>query len=434
MLVSGYFAVTLLFTFLLMLPVSSQQHGRQSFIDAFFMACSGISTTGLAVVDIGSYYSLFGQFVLMLDFQVGGIGYMAFTVVLVLLFGMNLSMKNRSVAAESIAGAGFGQIFYFFKRDLLFTLFIELASGLILFLFWMSKFPMLKALYYGLFHSISAFCTAGFSLFPDSLVSYKDSLLVNLTINLTSLIGGIGFLVMSELFDQGKKLLKKQGHLTVSVHSRLAFVMTTVVILSGTAVIFLSEKWPSEMGIEERFRDSSFQSISASTTDGFNTVDIGAMAPASLLVIIFLMFTGASPGSTGGGIKTTTLGVILLTLWSKIRGKKDSNCFWRRIPDELSTKAFVIFQLYLMILLADWFVLTLTENQGSLQILFEIASALGNTGLSTGITSHLSGLGKMTLALTMFAGRVGPLTLGLALMEDGTAGGFRNAKAEILVG
>lgn len=432
-LVMGYFFVTLIFALLLMLPISSVNHKTQPLIDAIFMASSGISTTGLTVVDIGSFYSLFGQIILMLDFQIGGIGYMAFIVFIVYLLNIKLSMKNQIIATESVSGSYPSHIFIFFKKVIVFTLLFELIGGLILFFYWLPGHSLPYALYLGIFHSVSAFCTAGFCLFPTSVMLYKNSLVINFVIGVVSLAGGIGFYVLNEIYMVGKKIIKRERY-RISDHTKLVIVMTALVIFIGTVVIFVSEKWTPTITLKERLMVSSFQAISASTTDGYNSVDIGAMSFTSLFMIILLMFIGASPGSTGGGIKTTTAGVVFLSVWSTLKGEKDNNIFGRRISGNIIKKSFAIFVLFIMIAIIDLLILTLTEKAGFLQIIFEIISALGNTGLSMGITANLSSIAKILLSITMFIGRVGPLVIGVALVRKLTPANFRYPEADIFVG
>lgn len=430
----GYFIITLFFALLLMLPISSVNGKQQSFIDALFMASSGISTTGLTVVDPGSFYSLFGQIILMIDFQIGGIGYMAFFVFIAVTFRRKLMVTSRVVASESLAGAHAGYASNYFIKVIFFTFTFELIGAIILFFFWRQYFGPLKALYLGIFHSVSAFCTAGFGLFSDSLMSYKNSSIVNITIIAISLAGAIGFYVLNEIYMVAKKIIKRERYRRLSIHSKLAIIMTIVILIIGTAVIFISEKWGLQTTFKERLTDSIFQTVSASTTDGFNTINIGTMSSTSLFMIILLMFIGASPGSTGGGIKTTTLGVFFLTIWSNLRRKKDTNFWNRSISKDITEKSFMIFILFIVVAVIDLLILTATENAGFLQIFFESISALGNTGLSTGITANLTNVAKILLSITMFIGRVGPLTIGLALVSNTTPPNIRYPAEEVYVG
>ena len=433
-LVLGYFLTVLFFTGLLMLPFSSATHQPQPFIDALFVASSGISTTGLAPVDISRYYSVFGQIILMIDFQIGGIGYMAIVVWLAGFLKRKLSIKSNLIAIESLAGARLGHISYFFRNVIAFTLFFELTGGLILAAYWARQFPISRALYMGIFHSVSAFCTAGFSLFSDSLASFQNSIPVNSAIIAISLCGAIGFFVLAEFADQAGDRIKKRRIRKLSSHTRLAVLVTAVVISLGTVTIFFSEAWLPGMGFFQRAMPSLFQAISASTTDGFNTMSIAGMSRASLLLIILLMFIGASPGSTGGGIKTTTFGVLVLATKSQLQGQKDCNFFKSRISDEAIRKSYSIFVLFILVIIIDLLIMSRTEKIPFLSLLFEAGSALGNTGLSMGITPSLSWAGKLLLSLTMFIGRVGPIIIGQALIGKKRVARFQYADAQVFIG
>lgn len=434
LLVLGFLLIVILISCLLMLPISSARHTTQSFNDALFMATSGISTTGLVVVDPGSYYSKFGQIILMLDFQIGGLGYMSFYIFLAFLLKKRTTFTTKTIAKESLAGVEVGNSSHFFLIVILYTLIIELIGGIILGLFWMRQYPIPRALYLGLFHSISAFCTAGFCLFSDSMMFYQNSILINMTIIIISLLGGIGFFVLHDLLKTGRYKFTQKIRFRLSAHSRLALIVTMGLLLLGTSVLFFAGKWDSSTKLSQRFMDSTFHAISASTTDGFNTIDIGALPPACLVMIITLMFVGASPGSTGGGIKTTTLGVIFLSIITQMRGRRNANFLGRAIPLDVISKAFSIFSLFSLVLLADLMLLCVTERASFLQILFECASALGNTGLSMGITSQLSEAGKFALSITMFIGRVGPLTLGLAILGRKNHSAYKYPEESVFVG
>jgi len=434
MLVLGYLLIVIIFACVLMLPVSSAQNTSQSFIDALFVATSGISTTGLTPVDVGSYYSLFGQTILMLDFQIGGIGYMSVYIFLFYLLRKRITQTTKIIAKESMAGVEIGNSSPFFLKVILFTLFFEIGGGIILCLFWMKQYPLAKSMFWGLFHSIAAFCTAGFGLLPDSLMSYNKSLLVNLTINVVSLAGGIGFFVLNEFFILMPRNLLHRKRIRFSIHSRLALFVTLGLLIFGTGFLFFAGNSPPSSSRSERLLDASFQTISASTTDGYNTIDIGSLPSACLVVIMLLMFVGASPGSTGGGIKTTTLGAIVLSVRSQLCGHADTNCLRRRISSEITRKSFSIFFLFFSVIIVDLLILCITEKGAFMQILFEIVSALGNTGLSMGITSKLSDVGKFVLSITMFIGRVGPLTIGMALIGRLNHLGFKYPEETMHVG
>jgi trk system potassium uptake protein TrkH len=433
LLVAGYALVTLVIAALLALPIASSSGRPQPFVDAVFVASSGISTTGLTVVDVGKFYSLFGQIVLLIDFQIGGIGYMTLFVFTMYLLGGRLRLSHQLVASESLVGSSPADVIHFLIRVTEATLIVEGLGAAVLAWHWMDAFPPGRAVYLGVYHSVSAFCTAGFSTFSDNLMSYQKDVVVNVTISLLSLVGGIGFLVFADVSHLLKKIIRREYPRRLSVHSKLAVVVTAVVIVLGSGLIFLAEKWPSSMTLGHRVMTAAFQSISASTTDGYNSIDIGAMGPTSLCMLMVLMFIGASPGSTGGGIKTTTVGVLCVSLWAQLK-RSDANVFRRRIHDETLHRAYAILLWSLLIVLCDTLVLTATENATFLQVLFESVSALGNAGLSTGITPNLSIGGRILLSVTMFAGRVGPLAIAMTFMSRPRPAPYRYAQADLYVG
>jgi trk system potassium uptake protein TrkH len=434
-LVLGYAIVTLIGATLLCLPISSAQGRHQSFVDSLFVATSGISTTGLSPVDIGSYYNLFGQVVLLCIFQIGGVGYMTFIMFLTYLLGIRLPITTKFVARESLPGSNLRILEKFFLIVVVFTFIFEAGGAVILTHFWSKEFPFGRALYLGIFHSVSAFCTAGFSVFPDNLAGYRDSIVVNLTIIVVSIAGGIGFFVLYDVCRVLAKVIKQQHPRRLSVHTKLAVIVTAAVMLTGTVVVFAAEKWPDNFRLPGKLMISAFQSVSASTTDGFNTIDIGAMAPMSLTFLMLLVFVGASPGGTGGGIKTTTLGVIISFLWSQLKGRDlHVNIFKREIPAGTVHKAFAILSWFGIIVLVDMIILSAIEKASYLQILFEAVSALGNTGLSTGITASLTTTGKIALIITMFIGRIGPLTAGYFLVGRQKPLFYEYATEDVFVG
>lgn len=434
LLVIGYALVVLVGALILTLHISSSEGISQSYIDAVFTTSSAISTTGLTVVDISSFYSLFGQIVVLLIFQIGGLGYMTFFVFFAYALGYKMSLAGRIIAKESLSGPTLGNLFNFFKSVVVFTLFFEGVGAIILSIFWVREYSALRAIYLGIFHSVSAFCTAGFSLFSNSFISYQKSPVINLFIPIICLAGGIGFFVLYDLYNWFRKTIKREKQRRLSVHSKLVLIVTLIVIPIGIAVVFFSEKWPASMSLVERLIYSTFQCISASTTTGFNTINIGTMNYTCLFMLILLMFIGASPGSTGGGIKTTTFGTIAKFIWAQLRGKKNINLFHRRIPTETINRAFSIFFLFILVVIIDTLILTLTEKTPFLQILFEVGSALGNVGLSTGITPTLSPIGKIVLSITMFIGRVGPLTIGFSLIGKPKPETFKYPEGEVFVG
>lgn len=433
LLILGYASITLAGAILLSLPIASARGEAQSFLDALFVATSGISTSGLSVVDIGSYYSLFGQIVLLAIFQIGGIGYMSFVILTMYALGIRGSLRTSLVAKESLAGPDLHALKGFFLSVLAYAAAFEIAGTAVLAGFWMREYPAARAIYLGAFHSVSTFCTAGFSLFPDSLMGYRQSTLMNVTIILLSLAGGIGFFVLRDLSTLAASMLAGRRRFRLTVHTRLVLIVTAIVISVGTVVILVSERWPSTTSAYDRTMTSLFQAVSASTTDGFNTIDIGTMSAASLTILMLLMFVGASPGSTGGGIKTTTFGLLFVLLWARLR-KKRNNALGAEMSEQCIYDAVVVAFCFLLVAFADSVILSVTEHSSPVQNLFEIISALGNTGLSMGITAGLSPIGKAALIVTMFIGRVGVLSIAFAFLTRPRRVLFRYPTEHVFVG
>jgi trk system potassium uptake protein TrkH len=339
------------------------------------------------------------------------------------------------VARESLATRSYGYktLGRFFKNVLLYTFIFEAIGAVILTVFWLKEYSLPHSIYLGIFHSVSAFCTAGFSTFSTSLMNYKSSLTVNLTINIISLIGGIGFFVLIDVFDYIYSKSKKiPARLTL--HSKIALLVTLIVVTVGAATILITEQWPAGYSAYDKLMVASFQSISASTTDGYNTIDIGAMSASGLTILMILMFIGASPGSTGGGIKTTTLGVLFASMLAYLRGKKSITVFERELPLMTILKAFTVFSLFVMIAVIDLVIMANTENAPYIRVFFEIISALGNTGLSAGITPTLTAIGKVVLIITMFIGRVGPISIAVAIFAQPHREALRCPQEDTFVG
>lgn len=432
--VLGFALLVLFFAILFCLPISSAKGGRQSLIDAIFVATSGISTTGLAPVDIGSYYSLFGQIALLVLIQIGGLGYMVFILLIALILGHKPTLYTRTAFRESLAGISLSDIKKMSLVVIIFAFFFEFLCAFILTVYWAHKYPLSRAVYLGIFHSISGFCTAGFGLFSDNMVSVGDSLLANIVIDITCFAGAIGFFVLYDLYSATQQKIKEKKSLKLSLHSKIALTTSLSLMGLGALAIFITEKWQPGLSIAQRLLNSFFQTISASTTTGYNTIDIGAMSTTGLLVLIILMFIGASPGSTGGGIKTTTFAVLLLAIRSNFLGKRDINAFKKRIPEDTFRKSLTIGLIASFLIIIDMLILTLTEKVSFVQILFEIISAFGNVGLSTGITPMLSVIGKLVLCVTMFTGRVGPLAIGFSLIGRTKTASYRYWEESVFVG
>lgn len=409
----GYIVIILIGALLLMLPVSSENNTTQFFVDSLFTSASAVSTTGLIVVDTGTYYSTFGEIVILILFQIGGLGYMLFFVVFSILIKEKLSVDGKKYLREAISRLQSVDLVKFVKLTLIYTALIELMGALGYFVIFVQKIPLLDAAYSSIFHSVSAFCTAGFGLYPDSLTSYSKSLIINFNTFFLVITGGIGFFVLYDLTNFINQKIKKNNVARLSLHSKLVLSFTFSLFLFGAIIILISEHTKFSENIFQNILNAFFQSITASTTVGFNTVDITVMSNASLFVMIILMFIGASPGSTGGGIKTTSFAASVLSSIASLKGKSAVSIFRRTISrfsiDKSNAQIFVALTSTLAITL----ILSITENFSFIKILFEATSAFGTVGLSAGITSGLSTIGKILIIILMIIGRVGPIAIGL---------------------
>lgn len=428
----GFSFLSLIGAVLLSLPIASVTGQSTPFLDSLFTSMSAVTTTGLIVVDTGSYFNWFGQLVIMILFQVGGLGYMVFISLTVLGFAGKLSMSNRILLKESINRPTSLDLMKFSKMMILATLLVEFVGVIGLTIYWMKYFPFSEALYSAVFHSISAFTTAGFSIYSDSFIHYGTSLYFNIVTIVVMLLGSVGFFVMYDLALLLNPAKKMKHHL--SVHTKLIVALTIFLTLTGTIVIYFTEEWTSINSVKDKILISIFQASSASTTAGFNSYDIGIMSMASLFILIILMYIGAGPGGTAGGIKQTTLGVILISIYNQLTGREKVLALKRRISDNTVKRALSIAVLALLWFIAAVLALTITEKKDFIDIVFEVGSALGTVGLSTGITPTLSPFGKIVIIITMLIGRVGPLGIGLSILRKKKVSSYQYPEDEILVG
>lgn len=415
-LVSGFASLILFGAFLLTLPISSRAGASLAYIDAVFTATSAVCVTGLVVVDTGTYFSVFGQTVLLLLIQVGGLGIMTMSTLFALLIGKKIRLKERLLMQEALnqmTVSGVVRLTIYIIRT---TLLIELIGGTFLALFWYQDLGW-QGVYFGYWHAVSAFCNAGFDLFGSvtgpftNLTTYSDHIAVNIVVAGLIFLGGIGFPVLHDIWSS-------RSFKEFSLHSKIVLVTSATLVVTGTILIFVFEQGnPNTLGtmpIQTKWLCSLFQSVSARTA-GYNTVDIGKMYDGTLFFLIILMFIGASPSSTGGGIKTSTAAVLMLAIFALARGRNEAECFERRIPKDYIYKAFSVLLLSFMLVVVVTMALTITEQVSFITLLFEVTSAFGTVGLSAGVTPYLSSAGKIWLIFTMFAGRVGPMTLALAI-------------------
>ena len=411
-LVLGFAGLILSGVALLMTPYASKSGDSLRFVDALFTATSAVCVTGLVVVDTGTYFSVFGQSVILLLIQIGGLGVMTVATLVAVLSGKKLNLKERLLIQEAtnqLDLAGVVRLTLYIIRA---TLLVELVGGTILALRWFQDFG-LKGIYFGYWHAVSAFCNAGFDLFGEyrSITGYVGDLTVNGVIASLIVVGGIGFPVVADLWNcrQTRRF---------SLHTKVVLTTTVLLIVLGAGFIFVAEygnaKTLSDLPPADKVMASLFQSVTARTA-GYNTVDIGLLREGTLLAIIFLMFVGASPSSMGGGVKTSTAAILFISLVGSVTGKRDPLAFGRQIPQQTVYKAFTIVTISVMLISLVTLTLSFTEAAPIFSLLFEVTSAFGTVGLSTGITPKLSDAGKVLITLTMFAGRVGTLTLLMAL-------------------
>jgi trk system potassium uptake protein len=407
-LVLGYLTYALLGWLVLLIPICHKEH--VSALDNFFIALSAMSGTGLATVSVVNEYSLWGQIVILLLIQAGGIGYMTFSSFVILATTKKLSHFRSKIASTAFSLPEGFSVQEFIYNVATFTFVCELIGAVVLGLIFLSKgveFPI----WYGIFHSISAFCTAGFSLFQDSFIQFKYDVGINITISVLSILGAMGFIVWLDLY---KRIKGNKDHLTFI--TKVILSVTFWFLVLGTLLFFLLEGPLQENTTFHRLITSFFQIMTANTTVGYNTLDIGNLTRSTVILLIFFMVFGSSPSGTGGGLKSTTF-VALVGLVKSTITNHHTVSFWKReIPPKRVQLATAIFGYYMFVLSISVFILTISESSKSfLPILFEAASALGTVGLSMGLTSDLSSFGKVLIALLMLMGRVGILTFGIAL-------------------
>lgn len=432
------FAVTILVgALLLRLPIATIDGVRTPLIDCIFTSTSAVCVTGLVVVDTGTYWSYFGKTVIIILIQIGGLGFMSFAALFSLILGKRITLRERLIIRESFNSNSLQGIVKLVRYILIFTFSIEAIGAVLLSFQFIPQFGLAKGIYYSMFHSVSAFCNAGFDLMGNfsSLTSYSSNALVILTISALIVIGGLGFYVWDEVYNYRKTK-------RFSLHTKVVMLITVFLIVFGFVMILLFETTGNGMlkglSFKEKILSSLFASISPRTA-GFNSIDLTKLTAASTLLTIALMFIGGSPGSTAGGVKTSTAGVLALTVISVIRGREDAEVFKRRINKETVYKAFAVVVVGMVIVLTCTIILSITESGAGVPFeyyLYEAASAFGTVGLSLGLTQKLTAIGKIVVAITMYFGRVGPLTIlvALAIRKKKVNNSVRYPEDKILVG
>ncbi len=405
-LILGYLSYALIGWLLLLLPFC--HYHPISSLDDFFISTSAMSTTGLATIDVGTSYTLVGQIVIFMLIQAGGIGYMTFSSFVILATTNKLSSYRHKMASSTFSLPKGFSVKEFIYHVIIFTFLCEIIGAIILTALFMNK-GIQMPIWYGIFHSVSAFCTAGFSLFSDSFIHFKYDLGINITLSVLSLLGALGFIVWLDLY---KKYTGQKEQITFV--SKVILSVTCAFMVFGTLIFFLLES-PFSDTFYHKIITSFFQTMTASTTVGFNTLDIGSLKTSTIVLLLFLMVFGASPSGTGGGLKSTTFAALVGLVKSTVSGKGIVSFWKREIPLKRVRLATATFAYYMFVLTIAIFCLAISENKPFLPMLFEIASALGTVGLSMGITSELTEFGKFFISFLMLMGRVGILTFGVAL-------------------
>lgn len=397
---------------LLMLPKATNSDVTISFADALFTATSATCVTGLTVVDTATYFTATGKLIILVLIQIGGLGIMTLSSFLALFFGQGVGIRERVVLHQMMNIDKIGMISTALRNAVILTFSIEAIGTILLMFFWADQgWTTMQLIENSVFHSISAFCNAGFSTFSDNLISYKNDVGVLMTISSLVVLGGLGFIVILDILGTKGHLKKVRRLSHLSIQSRIVLIISGILLILGFALLSILDNYESGW---KRILTAFFNSVTARTA-GFNTIDFATLNNSSLLIIMVLMFIGASPGSTGGGIKTTTLGILWASIGAIITGQNRIVIFKRRIPFLVLNRALVVFAFSVMAIVNASFLLSITENAPIIDIIFESVSAFSTVGLSRGLTPDLSIYGKMVIIATMFIGRLGALTLAFAI-------------------
>jgi len=393
----------------LSLPFFTKSGQATDLIDAFFVAASASCVTGLTPVNTLEHWNTYGHILIIILIQIGGLGVMSLASIIPLILGKKIGMKSRQILKEQLNVESLEGMIVLFKYVLIFTFGAEILGAILLSIRFVPLYGLVDGVWISIFHSISAFCNAGFDILGDSIYPFRDDALINFTLSFLVVVGGLGFVVTSELF-------RRRSFKKISTHSKLVLMMTAILLFLGTIVFYILEKSGGVLqgeSLKGSLLESFFQSVVARTA-GFYSVDLSKIKDSTALMLMGLMFVGGSPGSTAGGIKTTTLGVLILSTAAVIRGENEPVVFGRHIGIEVIRKALAIFLVSFGIILSVSFVLTITENAGLVDILYETVSALATVGASKGITAGLTRHGKILITLCMYLGRLGPMTMAFA--------------------
>lgn len=431
-LVLGIALVMLIGAFLLNLPISSVERESVGFINALFTSISATSVTGLVVVNTAQYWSLFGKFVILCLIQIGGLGFMTLTSLIAMILGKKIGLRDRLIIQEELNQFNLAGIVRFTKYVIKATFIVELIGAIILATRFIPQYGVQTGIVFSIFHAVSAYCNAGFDLLGDSLIRYVGDPLVVLTISALIVLGGIGYTVYLDI-------TKNKGFKKLTMHTRFAIRITLFLIIIGTAFIFISEydnvDTLSKLSLDEKVLASILQSITTRTA-GFNSINLGHINATTAFCMIILMFIGGSPSSTAGGIKTTTFGTLVVAVISMIKGRKEVEVLNRTIPTSLVLRALAVFLVSAFLVVGVIMILTITESQEFLDIMYEVVSAFSTCGVTRGITPELTDTGKIIIMSTMYIGKVGPLTLAFAIASrsKNRERKFRYPEGKLLIG
>lgn len=410
----GFAAVILLGTFILMLPISSRQREFTPFLDALFTSTSATCVTGLIIYDTATHWSLFGQAIILALIQIGGMGVVTLAVAISAIAGKKIGLMQRSTMQESISAPQVGGMVKMTKYILKVIFFTEAVGAILIAPVFCKSFGIIKGIWYAVFHSITAFCNAGFDLMGvkeqfSSLTYYSANIILNVVIMLLIILGGIGFLTWHDFKTNGIHFKRYK------MQTKVILVTSGILILLPAIFFFFIEF--SDLPIKDRILASFFQSVTTRTA-GFNTVDLTSISQSGMVIMSILMVIGGSPGSTAGGLKTTTIAVLIMSAISVYRKKSDPEIYGRRVGDAIVKKASALLILFMALLLGGTIFISTYEGIAFTDSLFEVASAIGTVGLTTGITPDLSLPSHIMLIIMMFSGRVGGLTLFFAAVSN----------------
>ncbi|MEB3341407.1 TrkH family potassium uptake protein [Okeania sp.] len=412
----GFIIVITFGTILLMLPISMSNGNWSHPVTALFTATSAVCVTGLSVVNVGEYYSFWGQLFLLFLVQIGAFGYMTATTILLLLLGHKFRLKEKIALQQSLEQVGLAGVEGLIKSILVTTIVLEFTGIFLLMLVFVPVYGFQEGLWYSIFHSINAFNNAGFSLYSDGFMQFVKSPLLNLVITGLIIFGGLGYQVIMEMFLWLKYLWqRKKACYTFSLHFKVVTNTTIFLLIVGLIAFLIAEfnnpNTLENLNLGEKLIAAWFQSVTTRTA-GFNTIDIGNLTDAGFFFTIFLMFIGASPGSTGGGIKTTTFAILFNSTKAALQGKHEVLCYQRKIPIIVIIKAIgIVFASTILVVLATTLIAFTDQHLELTSIFFEVVSAFATVGLSLGVTSDFTIPGQLVLIATMYIGRVGVLLL-----------------------